>query len=335
MNTQALDETIKQFLQPGKGILAADESTPTIKKRFDSINVESTEENRRNYRQLLFTTKGVAEFLNAVIVFEETLTQKANDGTPLPQILTDQGIIVCIKVDQGLADLNEIEKYTQGIETLSDRLEEYKKHSSRMAKWRAVYNISDNTPSEEAVTKNAEGLAEYAAICQEHGVVPIVEPEVLIDGDHTIEKSYEVTEHVLKRVYEELAKKNVYLPGTVLKPSMVISGKDGQNRAGRKEVAAQTLKVLHAIVPQEVPSINFLSGGQSSEEATEHLQEMNTQDPNAPWMLSFSYGRALQDQPLKTWAGKAENVQAAQDALYKRAKLNSLAVQGKYSPDME
>ncbi|MBR9699035.1 fructose-bisphosphate aldolase class I [Candidatus Woesearchaeota archaeon] len=335
MDAQALKQTIKEIATKGKGILAADESTPTMGKRLAGINVESTEEKRRDYRQALFTTSGCEEFISGVILFEETLKQKARDGTPLSGVLTKKGIVPGIKVDKGLVELEGTsEKVTQGLEGLGDRLDDYKQHGARFAKWRAVYSISDSTPSDAVIKENASRLAKYAKVCQEHDVAPIVEPEVLINGDHSIERCAEVTEAVLKEVFVALDKEGVLLEGMILKPSMVISGKENDSRAGVEEVAKQTLEIFKKTIPESVQTINFLSGGQTPEESTAHLQAMNKMD-DAPWYLSFSYGRALQEPALKAWAGKAENEKACQDAFFKRAKLNGLATKGEYSTDME
>jgi fructose-bisphosphate aldolase class I len=336
MNTSILDSTIKDLVIVGKGILAADESSGTIKKRLDTIQVESTEENRRNYRELLFTTPHLGDYISGVILFEETLNQKAKDGTPLPEILTKQGIVPGIKVDKGTIALENAleEKVTQGIDGLADRLIEYKKQGARFAKWRAVYNISAKRPSQLAVETNAELLARYAAICQTQDMVPIVEPEVLMDGDHTIEQCENASEKVFHQVFHALHKHKVILELIVLKPNMIISGQDCSNQASVEEVALKTAKILRRTVPTAVPSINFLSGGQSDELATAHLNAINQLGPH-PWYISFSYGRALQAPALQAWAGKPENVEAAQQALFKRAKLNSAATKGEYTQEIE
>lgn len=337
MATQQLEKTAREMSMRGRGILAADESHKTIAKRFASINVESTEKNRRAYRGLLLTTKGLGEFINGVILFEETLNQKTNEGVPFPKILENENIVPGIKVDKGLIPLvNSMdEKMTQGLDGLPERLTEYKKLGARFAKWRAVFNIDNIRPSQLAVYVNAEDLARYAAICQSLDIVPIVEPELLIDGDHTIERCAEASEEVFHHVFNCLHRHKVTFEHMVLKPSMVISGKDCPNRAGIEEVARETVKILLRTVPAAVPSINFLSGGQGPEEATEHLNKMNALFPKAPWNFSFSYGRALQEPALAAWAGKSENVEAAQKALYKRAKLNAAATKGEYSEDLE
>lgn len=336
MSTQELKSTIKDMVVVGKGILAADESVKTATKRLASIGVESTEETRRQYRNLILTAHGMEKYICGVILFEETLHQKSNDGVLFPELLTKKGIVPGIKVDEGLADFNgSAEQYTKGLDGLGDRFEEYKKISSRFAKWRAVYSISENTPSEKLIQRNAQDLAKYAKICQEHGIVPIVEPEVLIDGTHSIDACYEATEKVLTAVFDALKKEDVTIELTILKPSMVISGKEASNRAGVDEVARKTIKCLKANVPAELPSINFLSGGQTPQEATAHLNRMHTLGEELPWYLSFSYARALQDPALKAWQGKDENIAIAQKAFLKRAKLNSLATMGKYKEEME
>lgn len=330
-----LKQTIKEMVVAGKGILAADESVKTAAKRLASINVESTEETRRQYRNVMLTAPQIEKYLCGVIFFEETLHQKSDDGMLFPKLLAKKGIVPGIKVDGGLADIDNGEQYTKGLDGLGNKLEEYKKSGCRFAKWRAVYIISENTPTEPIIKRNAEDLAKYAKICHEHGIVPIVEPEVLIDGTHTIDVSSKVTEKVQKAVFGALRKENVAIEYTILKPSMVISGKEAQNRAGVEEVARQTVKCLKAAVPSELPSVNFLSGGQTPQEATAHLNAMHTLGEELPWYVSFSYARALQEPALKAWQGKKENVPAAQKAFLKRAMLNSLATMGKYSGDME
>lgn len=337
MSTQSeLQATIEAMVRKGKGILAADESAPTIAKRFKAVGVESTEENRRAYRSLLLSTPGIGEFLSGVILFEETLAQRADDGTPLPQLAARQGIVPGIKVDAGKVPLANApgDEVTQGLDGLAKRLEGYKQQGARFAKWRAVYNVSDTLPSRLAITANAEGLASYAAICQSLGVVPIVEPEVLIDGDHTMARCALVTEAVLHEVFHALHRHGVALEHVVLKPSMVLPGKEHANKATPAEVAAETIRVFRRAVPAAVPSINFLSGGQSPEEATANLDAMNRLGPQ-PWNLSFSYSRALQDPAMKTWKGQATNARATQEALLKRARLNGAAQLGKYSAAME
>ena len=331
-----LHETAKALVAEGKGILAADESTGTIKKRFDSIGLESTEENRRAYRDMLFTTEGAEEYISGVILFDETLRQQAHDGTPFPQLLERRGIIPGIKVDKGAKPLANApgETITEGLDGLRERFEEYRGLGARFAKWRATYSIGDHIPSEYCIWTNAHALARYAALCQEAGLVPIVEPEVLMDGTHTIERAYHVTCRVLGAVYTELFDQRVDVEGTLLKPNMVLSGYDAHDRAGPDAVAEWTMRCFYKHVPAALPGIVFLSGGQSDEDATVHLNEMNKRGPH-PWQLSFSYGRALQAAPLKAWQGKPENIEAAQRAFYHRAKMNSAARSGMYAPEME
>lgn len=331
-----LAATTSKLAARGKGILAADESTATITKRFQTVNAESTEESRRTYRELLLTAPGVNEYIAGVILFEETLNQKTSQGVAIPEALNKLGILPGIKVDKGLIILpnTKDEQITQGLDGLPERLADYKAKGATFAKWRAVYQISATTPSQLAIETNAEVLARYAAICQAHGIVPIVEPEVLIDGDHTIERCEAVSEPVLHAVFNALYRHRVQLEYIVLKPSMVINGKACAEKASVQAVAEATLRVLRRTVPAAVPTINFLSGGQSSEQATAHLNAMN-QMGNLPWNLSFSYARALQDNAMKTWAGKEANIAAAQKAFLKRAKLNSLAAVGKYTEAME
>src|SRR5215471_8600472 len=337
MVTDELSSTIQSIIKPGKGILAADESGPTITKRFQALGIESTEETRRAYRSLLFTTKGAEEYLSGVILFEETLDQKADDGTPLAEVLSRRGIMPGIKVDKGTVPLTGApgDLITQGLDGLGERLKTYKAKGARFAKWREVYAITDVNPTPLGIDANAEVLARYAAICQEAGIVPIVEPEVLIDGDHTIERCYEVSEAVLHAVFDALYRHRVMLEGMVLKPSMVLPGKENAKKASPEQVAEATLRVLRRCVPAAVPSINFLSGGQAPEEATANLNAMNVMYPKAPWVLSFSYARALQDPAMKAWGGRKENVAAAQAAFYQRVKMNSLARGGKWSQAME
>lgn len=331
-----LQSTIEKLAVQGKGLLAADESTPTITKRFQALGIESSEENRRIYRDILMTTPGINQFIAGVILFEETLNQTNTKGILFPEALKKAGIIPGIKVDKGLVHLTNSrnENVTQGLDGLPERLQEYKAKGARFAKWRAVYSIGDATPSYLAIETNAYVLARYAAICQEAGIVPVVEPEVLIDGDYTIERSEAVTEPVLHAVFDALFQNKVMLEYILLKPSMVISGKSAAQQASVNEVAQATLRVLKRTVPAAVPSINFLSGGQSFEAATQHLNAMNQLGP-LPWNLSFSYARALQENCMKTWAGQAKNIASAQAAFYKRAKLNSAAAMGQYSQAME
>jgi len=331
-----LHETAVALVAEGKGILAADESDGTIKKRFDSISVESTEDNRRAYRELLFSADGVEDFISGVILYDETIRQSAADGTPFPQLLESKGVIPGIKVDQGAKPLanSDGETITEGLDALRARLEEFRGLGARFAKWRATYTITHDLPSEYAIWTNAHALARYAALCQEAGVVPIVEPEVLMDGSHSIERSFIVTSRVLGAVYTELFDQKVRLEGTLLKPNMILSGYDADDRASVGEVAEWTLKCFRRHVPAAVPGIVFLSGGQTDEDATAHLNAMNQRGPH-PWQLSFSYGRALQAPALKAWGGKPENVEAAQQAYHRRAKLNGAARSGKYAPEME
>jgi fructose-bisphosphate aldolase class I len=336
MDLQQLEKTARELVAEGKGILAADESDGTIKKRFDSIGIESTEESRRAYRELLFTTEGAEEFISGVILFDETIRQSTADGTPFPKLLESKGIIPGIKVDKGAKPLalTDGETITEGLDGLRDRLEEYRGLGARFAKWRATYSIAEAKPSEYCVWTNAHALARYAALCQEAGLVPIVEPEVLMDGGHTIEESAKATGRVLQAVYTELHDQRVEYRGTLLKPNMVLSGYDAENRASVDEVADATLERFYKHVPAAVPGIVFLSGGQTDEDATAHLNAMNARGPH-PWQLSFSYGRALQAPALKAWAGKPENVEAAQRAYYHRAKMNGAARTGMYAPEME
>src|SRR3954454_24114245 len=336
MDIEQLESTAKALVAEGKGILAADESEGTIKKRFDSIGLESTEEARRDYRELLFTTEGAEEFISGVILFDETIRQSSSDGTPFPKLLESKGIIPGIKVDKGAKPLAlaEDETVTEGLDGLRERLAEYRELGARFAKWRATYSISAELPSEYCVWVNAHALARYAALCQEAGIVPIVEPEVLQDGTHSIEESGKATGRVLQAVYQELHDQRIELRGTLLKPNMVLSGYSASNRAGVDEVAEATLEVLYKHVPASVPGIVFLSGGQTDEDSTAHLNAMNARGPH-PWQLSFSYGRALQAPALKAWVGKPENVEAAQRAYYHRAKMNGAARTGMYAPEME
>ena len=336
MDVQQLQSTAQALVAEGKGILAADESTGTIKKRLDSIGVESTEETRQAYRELLFATEGAEEFISGVILYDETIRQSASDGTPFPKLLESRGIIPGIKVDTGAKPLalTDGETITEGLDGLRDRLEEYRELGARFAKWRATYSIAADKPSEYCVWTNAHALARYAALCQEAGLVPIVEPEVLQDGTHTIAESRKATGRVLQAVYTELHDQRLDFRGTLLKPNMVLSGYDASDRASADEVADVTLECFYKHVPAAVPGIVFLSGGQSDEDATAHLNAMNARGPH-PWQLSFSYGRALQAPALKAWGGKEENVEAAQRAYYHRAKMNSAARTGMYAPDME
>jgi fructose-bisphosphate aldolase, class I len=336
MNRNELARIARAMVAPGKGILAADESTGTIKKRFDSIKLESTEEARRTYREMLFTAPGVAETISGVIMYDETIRQKTKDGVPFADYLAKLGAVPGIKVDTGAKPLAGFpnETITEGLDGLRERLVEYHKLGARFAKWRAVIDIADGIPTQFAIDANAHALARYAALCQENGIAPIVEPEVLMDGAHSIERCEEVTSRVLQSVFDQLFAHRIYLEGMVLKPNMVISGKKASNRAAPQQVAEATIRVLKRHVPSAVPGIAFLSGGQSSEEATLHLSLMNKLGP-LPWALTFSYGRALQDQALKAWGGTAANFAAGQKAFSKRAKLNSLATTGRYEAPME
>ncbi|MBA7698576.1 MAG: fructose-bisphosphate aldolase class I [Calditrichaeota bacterium] len=337
MNTNDLATVARAMAPAGRGILAADESTGTIKKRFDGINIESTEDNRRAYRDLLFTTEGVEEYISGVILFDETLRQQALDGTPFPQLLKSKGIIPGIKPDKGAKPMAGFpgEKVTEGLDGLRERLEEYHDLGAEFCKWRAVITIGDGIPTSTCLYANAYALARYAALCQETGLVPIVEPEVLMDGDHTIERCEEVTTATLKSLFAALNAHRVVLEGTVLKPNMVISGKGCSRQASAEEIAEATVRCFRRTVPAAVPAIVFLSGGQTPEQATVNLNAMNAMYDNLPWELSFSYGRALQEPVLNTWKGQKANVIAAQKAYYHRAKLNGLARYGKYSPEME
>jgi fructose-bisphosphate aldolase class I len=326
-----MQATIDALVQAGKGILAADESGPTIAKRFKAIGVESTEENRRAYRNLLLATPGLGAFISGVILYEETLGQRADDGTPLPELAARLGLVPGIKVDAGKGPLAHApgDEITQGLDGLAKRLGAYKERGARFAKWRAVYNISDTLPSRLAIEANADSLARYAAICQEEDVVPIVEPEVLMDGGHTFERCAEVTEAVLHEVFHALHRHRVLLERMLLKPSMIVAGKAQARQASVAEVAAQTVRLLRRCVPAAVPGIFFLSGGQTPAEATAHLDAMNRLGPQ-PWALSFSYGRALQDPVLQAWKGQAANARSAQGALLERARLNGAAQEGRY-----
>jgi len=331
-----LHDIAQALVADGKGILAADESSGTIKKRFDTIGLESTEETRRAYRDLLFTTPGAEEYISGVILYDETIHQNALDGTPFPKLLESKGIIPGIKVDLGAKPLAHAdgETITEGLDGLRDRLKEYYGLGTRFAKWRATYTITDELPSQYCIWTNAHALARYAALCQEAGIVPIVEPEVLQDGTHSIERSHHVTSHVLAALYTELFDQRVDLAGTLLKPNMVLSGYEASNRAGVEEVADWTLKCFYKHVPAAVPGIVFLSGGQSDEDATAHLNAINARGP-LPWQISFSYGRALQAPALKAWGGKPDQVEAGQRAYYHRAKMNSAARTGLWAPELE
>lgn len=338
MNLTELNAIACKMVAPGKGILAADESTGTIKKRFDGIGVENTETNRRDYRELMFRTdEAMKNHISGVILYDETIWQNAADGTPLVKVIEAAGAIPGIKVDGGAQALNGArpgEQITVGLDTLDERLKTYHAQGARFAKWRAIIDIDDGVPSYTALHANAHALARYAALCQANGIVPIVEPEVLMDKGHDIDTCYKVTEWVLKEVFQELYYNGVALEGMILKPNMAIAGKASAKQASREEVAEKTVKLLRACVPSAVPGVAFLSGGQSDEDATAHLDLMN-KIGNLPWALTFSYGRALQAAPQKAWAGKVENVAAAQAAFLKRAKMNGLAAQGQWSQALE
>ena len=336
MNLDELESVARSLVAPGRGILAADESAPTIEKRFKAIDVPSTEENRRAYRELLFTTPGIPEFISGVILYDETVRQRSADGTPFTKVLERQGIVPGIKVDEGAKALVGFpgEKITAGLDGLRGRLPEYRALGARFAKWRAVIDIGAGIPTRYCIQANAHALARYAALCQEAGLVPIVEPEVLMDGAHTIDRCEEVTTEVLSLVYSELTAHRVALEGSLLKPNMVVSGKGCATQAGAAQVAEATIRTLSRVVPPAVHGIVFLSGGQTPRQATENLSSMNAMGKH-PWELSFSYGRALQDPVLKAWRGKAANIPAAKGAFLLRARLNGAARYGKYSPDME
>jgi len=339
LDFDSLQDIAQAMTIKGKGILAADESNPTCKKRFDSIGVDSTEQNRNIYRDMLFTTKGMEEFISGVILFDETIRQSTiKEGVSFPDFLSGLGVIPGIKVDAGAKHLSGTndEKVTEGLDGLDDRLKEYYSLGARFAKWRAVITIGDSEPSGTCISANAHALARYASLCQKNGIVPIVEPEILMDGAHPIEDSFFVSEEVLHTVFYELYGQNVELEGMVLKPNMVLSGYNCPDQASVEQVAELTVTVFKRSVPSAVPGIAFLSGGQSDEHATAHLNAMNQLiGDNSPWNLTFSYGRALQAPALKAWAGKDENISDAQEAFYKRAMLNSLATKGDYSAGME
>ena len=337
MNLADLNRVAEAMVAPGRGILAADESSATIKKRFDAIGAESTDNNRRDYREMLFrSTEAMSSYISGVILYDETIRQNAKDGTPLVKIIEKAGALPGIKVDKGLKPLpfcpNEV--ITEGLDGLRERLIEYRGLGAKFAKWRAVIDIGAGIPTHTCINTNAHALARYAALCQDEGIVPIVEPEVLMDGGHDIDSCYAATEWTLKRVFEQLFDQRVALEGMVLKPNMVVAGKKCAKRAGIEEVADKTLRVLKACVPAAVPGIAFLSGGQSDEDATAHLDAMNKAG-GLPWGLTFSYGRALQAAPQQAWAGKSENVAAAQRAFAHRAMMNSLAARGQWKSELE
>ncbi|TMJ40987.1 MAG: fructose-bisphosphate aldolase class I [Alphaproteobacteria bacterium] len=335
--TDKLAKVAEAMVVPGKGILAADESTGSIKKRFDSINIPSTEENRRDYREMLFSAKeGMSKYISGVILFDETIRQKGKNGMPLVDVIKSSGVIPGIKLDAGAKPiaLSPKETVTEGLDGLRERIKDYVALGAQFAKWRAVIDIGPGLPSHNSIHANAHALARYAALCQEGGLVPIVEPEVLMEGNHDIDTCMKVSEWALNELFRELFFAGVMLEGTILKPNMVVSGKDCPKQASREEVAEKTVTVLKRCVPGAVPGIAFLSGGQSDEDATAHLHYMNAMG-NLPWKLTFSYGRALQAAALKTWKGKAENVIAAQKAFTHRAQMNALAASGKWSQKLE
>jgi fructose-bisphosphate aldolase class I len=336
MSKQELESVAQAMVAKGKGILAADESMGTIKRRFDSIKIDSNENNRRAYREMLFTTKGLEEAVSGVILFDETLRTAASDGTPFSQVLSKKGIMPGIKVDKGPVAIPGFpgETVTEGLDGLRARVKEYRELGAKFAKWRAVITIGDGIPTYTCLQANAHALARYAALCQEGGIVPIVEPEVLLDGNHTIERCEEVTEETLRVTFSTLMEQRVHLEGMILKPSMVVSGKDNSRQAGVDEVAERTIRCLKRTVPGAVPGIAFLSGGQSAVSATEHLNKMNQMGPH-PWQVSFSFARALQDPALKAWKGEPGNIAAAQKVFYHRAKMNGAARSGSYTQAME
>src|SRR5213083_164966 len=336
MSTETLESVARKLVALGKGILAADESSGTIEKRLKSINVPSSEENRRMYREILFTTKGAGEFISGVILFDETIRQKTRDGRSFVEVLEQQGIIPGIKVDKGAKPMANFpgEKVTEGLDGLRGRLGEYRQMGARFAKWRAVITIGEKIPTRTCINANAEALARYATLCQESDLVPIVEPEVLMDGTHTIERHFEVTQQTLEAVFHALYEHRVVLEAMLLKPNMVLSGKDCPQQASVEEVAEATVRCMKRVVPGAVPGLVFLSGGQTDLQATEHLNAMNRL-PDLPWQLSFSYGRALQAPVLKAWKGELGNVAKAQQAFHHLAWCNSKARFGKYTEQME
>jgi fructose-bisphosphate aldolase class I len=336
MNLAELNRIAEAMVAPGRGILAADESTGTIARRFEAIGVQNTETNRRDYRELMFRAKPAMDYVSGVILFDETIWQDAADGTPLVRLIEDAGSIPGIKVDEGIEALPGFpgETVTRGLDGLSARLPKYHARGARFAKWRAVIDIADAMPTRGAIAANAHALARYAGLCQANGIVPIVEPEVLMDGAHSIDRCFEVTEAVLKATFDALFEQRVQLEGIVLKPNMVVAGKKAPRQAGVDEVAEKTITCLKITVPSAVPGIAYLSGGQSDEDATAHLNRMN-QIGGFPWKMTFSYGRALQAAPQKAWSGRPENVAAAQRAFLHRARMNGLASLGRWTPDVE
>ncbi len=337
MNAETLKKTAKQMVASGKGIIAADESTPTCQKRFEAVGVPCTEENRRAYRETIITAPSLEQYVSGIILYDETIRQATSDGEPFSVTLANKGILPGIKVDAGAKDLalHSGEKVTEGLDGLRERLAEYSNFGAKFAKWRAVITIGKNMPSSACIQANAHAMARYAALCQEAGIVPIVEPEVLIDGDHSIEQCYEASVAILKKTFEELAGQDVMLEGTILKASMVIAGKSAVKQSTVEEVAKETLRALKETVPANLAGIVFLSGGQGDEQATEHLNAMNSAGKH-PWPLSFSYARAIQNPVLKLWAeNPSANVPKAQETLLFRSRMNSLATQGKYSSEME
>jgi fructose-bisphosphate aldolase, class I len=337
MNLADLNKVARAMVAPGKGLLAADESSGTIKKRFDAIKVESTEASRRDYREMLFrSSEAMTRYISGVILYDETIWQNAGDGTPLIKLIQQAGAIPGIKVDEGTQALPNCpgELVTVGLDKLAERLKKYYEHGARFAKWRAVIDIGAGVPTMTAISVNAHALARYAALCQAAQIVPIVEPEVLMDGDHDIDRCFEVTQRVLNKTFQELRVQRVALEGMILKPNMAISGKKSPKQASVEEVAEKTIRMLKACVPAAVPGIAFLSGGQSDEDATAHLDAMN-RIGGLPWPLTFSYGRALQAAPQKAWAGRPENIAAGQHAFVHRARMNSLAAKGEWKADLE
>lgn len=338
MDVQKLQDTAREMVAPGQGILAADESHGTITKRFEANGIESTEETRRDYREMLFTTEGIGEFLSGVILFDETIRQKSSDGRLMTELLLGQNIIPGIKVDMSTVSmpLSPEEKYTQGLDGLGDRLEEYVEMGARFTKWRSVITIKgDELPTRQCIDANARALALYAAFAQDAGLVPIVEPEVLIDGDHSVERCYDVSLETFRTVFDHLYQHGVEFTGLILKPNMVISGKGAERQSGVEEVAEKTIECLKRSVPASVPGIAFLSGGQTQLQATQHLNAMNQMYDDLPWEVGFSYARALQEPPMEIWGGDNSKIKEAQKAFYHRAKMNGAARSGSYSEDME